>query len=238
MTDKESIALLAQKERFSFEDLRELVRLLRTEDGCTWDRAQTHHSIRSCLIEETYEVVEAIDSENAELMREELGDLLFQILFHAQLEEEANSFTVAEVIDDICKKMLRRHPHIFGTPSSAAPTREMPDWEAIKNREKHRNSLSARLRAIPPMLPALMRASKVQKKSAVADGLSKAELCQQLQAELSACADAELTEERMGTLLMKLTSLAVVENVDAECALSHAIDDYIRQVEREEKVFH
>ncbi len=238
MTDKESIALLAQKERFSFDDLRELVRLLRSEDGCSWDRAQSHHSIRSCLIEETYEVIEAIDSENSELMREELGDLLFQILFHARIEEEGENFTVDDVIDDICKKMLRRHPHIFFKSSDGASRQTLPDWEAMKNLEKHRDSLSVRLKAIPPMLPALMRAGKVQKKASVADGLSKEALCGQLQEALSACSDGEVTEKRMGELLMKITSLALFCNIDAECALSHAIDDYIRRTEREEKILH
>lgn len=235
MTDKELIALLAQKEHFSFDDLRELVRLLRSEDGCSWDRAQNHHTIRSCLIEETYEVVEAIDSENAELMREELGDLLFQILFHAQIEAETSAFTVSDVIDDLCKKMLHRHPHIFFATSDTASTGEKPDWETLKNREKHRDSLSVRLKAIPPMLPALMRAGKLQQKAGLVDGQNKEQVLEQLQAELSACAAGEVTEERMGELLMQVTSLALVSNLDAECALSHAIDAHIRRTEEKEK---
>ncbi len=241
MTNQESIMQLSQKKTFSFEDLRELVRVLRSEDGCSWDREQNHHSVRSSLIEETYEVVEAIDNEDTKLMREDLGDLLYQVIFHAQMEEEAKSFTMEDVIDDICKKMLHRHPHIFATQEKTTSEQALSNWEAIKNQEKNRDSLPKRLRAIPPMLPALMRASKVQKKSEVTEGLSTETLCHQLQAQISAFSQAEITEEALGELLMQVTSLALVSDVDAECALSHATNRYIRQVEQAEqaeKAFH
>ena len=238
MKNRESIASLAQKEVFSFDDLCELVRVLRSEDGCSWDREQNHHTVRSSLIEETYEVVEAIDSEDMILMREELGDLLFQVLFHAQMEAEAGSFSMDDVIGDICKKMIHRHPHVFATQMNPSPEQVLTNWEAIKIQEKKRDSLSKRLRAIPPMLPALMRASKVQRKVESIEALSKEKLCQQLQDHISALSQSEVTEEAMGELLMKVTSLALVNDIDAECALSHATNRYIEQVEQAEKAFH
>ena len=115
MNRYDEISELKQKECYTFEDLIAVTRVLRSERGCPWDREQDHHSIRSELIEETYEVVEAIDTDDPVLLREELGDLLFQIIFHAQIEAEADRFTVNEVIHDITAKMVHRHPHVFGT---------------------------------------------------------------------------------------------------------------------------
>ena len=171
-------------------------------------------------------------------MREELGDLLFQVLFHAQMEAEAGSFSMDDVIGDICKKMIHRHPHVFATQMNPSPEQVLTNWEAIKIQEKKRDSLSKRLRAIPPMLPALMRASKVQRKVESIEALSKEKLCQQLQDHISALSQSEVTEEAMGELLMKVTSLALVNDIDAECALSHATNRYIEQVEQAEKAFH
>ena len=104
--ENEKISYLLEKEKYDFEDLRAVMRILRSENGCPWDREQDHHSIRSNLIEETYEVVEAIDTENSVLLREELGDLLFQIMFHAELEDEKGIFDINDVTDEICKKMI------------------------------------------------------------------------------------------------------------------------------------
>ena len=159
--------LLEKTDPYTFEDLVTVVELLRSEGGCPWDMEQTHKSIRNDFIEETYEVVEAIDTDDSTLLREELGDLLFQVLFHAQIEAEVDTFSIDNVIDEIAKKMIHRHPHVFGTVEVANSGEVLSNWEKIKTDEKQRNTLVDKLRAIPPMMPALMRASKVGKKAGI-----------------------------------------------------------------------
>ena len=133
----DEISMLRQKQFYTFEDLLALTRILRSEKGCPWDREQDHHSIRSELIEETYEVVEAIDNDDPTLLREELGDLLFQIIFHSQIEAEANRFTVHEVINDITAKMVHRHPHVFGDATAANSDKALDLFNQQKGKEKH-----------------------------------------------------------------------------------------------------
>ena len=158
MNYKETIEALLQKRAYQFDDLKDIMTILRSECGCPWDCEQTHKSIRSCMIEETYEVVEAIDTENTSLLREELGDVLFQIMFHSQIESEKNEFSVDDVVNDICVKMIHRHPHVFVQGQALSSAQDVVDrWESIKVEEKQRKTTASRLRSIPPMLPALMR---------------------------------------------------------------------------------
>lgn len=160
---KEEIKSLIGKENYSFLDLCRIVSILRSPIGCPWDRAQTHDSLRRYLIEETYEVIEGIDKGEPALMREELGDLLLQILFHADIEKELGNFDVCDVISDEAKKMVDRHPHIFGT----ADTEEtLALWEEKKNAEKGRRTLYDKLSSIPSCLPALLQAQKMLEKGA------------------------------------------------------------------------
>ena len=132
MSCREEILSLMKKTHYDFEDLVSITRILRSEEGCPWDREQDHHSTRVCLIEETYEVAEAIDNEDPALLREELGDLLFQILFHAQIEDEKGVFDVTDVVDDISKKMVHRHPHVFGNVQVENSGEVLKNWENIK----------------------------------------------------------------------------------------------------------
>jgi len=160
---------LAAEKTHDFASLKLLTAVLREPGGCPWDREQDHHSIRNDLIEECYEVVEAIDTENTELLREELGDVLFQVLFHARIEEEKGNFTVENVIHDICAKMIHRHPHVFGSVKADTSETVLDNWETIKKEEKSRKTVKASMESVPPMLPALMRAQKVAGK-ALKDG--------------------------------------------------------------------
>ena len=210
------------------------MKILRSENGCPWDREQDHHSIRSNLIEETYEVVEAIDTENAELLREELGDLLFQIMFHSELEDEAGRFDVYDVTDEVCKKMITLHPHVFGTVEADTTAQVLKNWDAIKTEEKQRLSLGDKLRAIPPMLPSLMRAAKVNKKAKISEETSLQELRQRLveQAEKLPLEgeNAEAQSAKMGEILLTVTQLCEKMQVDAEESLQHATDDLIEKI--------
>lgn len=235
MTTQETIANLTEKEHYDLSDLRAVMRILRSDVGCPWDREQDHRSIRPSLIEEAYEVVEAIDTENPALLREELGDLLFQIVFHAQLEQEAERFSMDEVIDDITAKMIHRHPHVFGDVSVAGSGEVLSNWERIKTEEKQRDTLVKRLRAVPPMLPALMRASKIAKKAGAAAKGCEGEKLDQMEAILRALREenisAEERQKAFGELLFCASTLAVCMDVDAEYSLSQATDAFISEIE-------
>ena len=235
MSEKSEIAELLSRDRYTFDDLARIMRILRSEKGCPWDREQDHHSIRKCLIEETYEVAEAIDNEDPVLLREELGDLLFQVMFHAQIEAEEGRFCVDDVVDDISKKMIHRHPHVFGTTEVENSQQVLANWETIKTEEKQRNTLVEKLRAIPPMMPALMRASKVGKKAGIEVDSSPEEQLNKLEADIQTV-KAALTSPQfdakaeIGILLMRVTALARTLDVDAEHALFCATERLIADI--------
>ena len=146
------------KDRYCFEDLVRLVHLLRAPGGCPWDGAQTHESIRRNFLEEAYEVCEAFDRDDPAMMREELGDVLLQVLFHTDIEQDAGRFTLDDVCDTVCKKLVFRHPFLFGG--------ENPGWDELKKREKGQQTVSETLDAVARSLPACWRAEKLQKKAA------------------------------------------------------------------------
>lgn len=155
------------KERYNMEDLLRIVALLRDpKDGCAWDKVQTHSSIRKNFIEETYEVADAIDLEDAHLLCEELGDVLLQVVLHTQMETEQSRFTFEDVCTGICKKLIYRHPHIFGDVKADNPEQALQNWEALKRQEKHRESVAEDLASVPQTMPALMRATKLSKRAA------------------------------------------------------------------------
>ncbi len=148
-----------------FTSLRELVEVLRSEGGCPWDREQTHKSIRADIIEETYEVIEAIDNDDAHLLQEELGDVMFQVMFHSHIEEETGNFTVDNVVNDICQKMIDRHPHVFADTHVDGSAEVLDNWEKIKKEEKSRKTTRESMQAVPKQLPTLMRVQKIAKKA-------------------------------------------------------------------------
>lgn len=152
------------KEQYSFDDLRAVVKQLREPDGCPWDRAQTHESMHDCMIEEAFEVIEAVNNKDVDNLREELGDVLLQVLMHSLIAEEEGEFTFTEVVDELAKKLVRRHPHVFGDNTGAkTPEEGLGRWEAIKKQEK--KSDKGELSRIPHELPPVMRARKVIKKA-------------------------------------------------------------------------
>lgn len=230
MTEKAKA--LSEKERFDFDDLCEIVRILRGEGGCPWDREQTHASIRSCVIEEAYEVAEAIDRNDPILLCEELGDLLFQAVFHAQLETERGGFTIGDVVNGNARKMIDRHPQVFGDEAATDADEALRRWEARKIAEKGRVTLSSRLRAVPAMLPALMRAQKIAKKAGLTDGTSQAEVTDEIAALLPALACGE--PSAFGQALFALCRLAALCGIDAEESLGDVTEQVIKKVENDE----
>ena len=153
------------REHYTAEDLVEIIRILRDgENGCPWDKVQTHASIRKNFLEETCEALEAIDADDPVMMQEELGDVLMQVVFHTVIEEERGRFDMEKVCREVCEKLVFRHPNIFA--SSAAENAGINSWDALKNKEKGRTTLADELNTVPATLPALMRAQNLQKRAA------------------------------------------------------------------------
>ena len=153
------------KEHYTFDDLVALLALLRSPEGCSWDRAQDHHSIRTCLLEECYEALEGIDNDDPALLGEELGDLLLQVVFHARISEEKGGFSIDEVADGVCKKMVRRHPHVFGNEKADTPGIVRESWEEIKKKEKGTSSVHENMERVAKTLPSLIRTQKLLSKA-------------------------------------------------------------------------
>lgn len=165
MTTEEKKIKLKNEERHDFASLRMLTEVLRGKGGCPWDTEQTHESIRNDLIEETYEVIEAIDNSDKTLLREELGDVLFQVMFHSRIEEEEGTFDIDDVIHDICEKMITRHPHVFSDVQVSGSGEVLENWETIKKAEKDRKTVKESMLSVPKQLPSLMRTRKIVKKA-------------------------------------------------------------------------
>ncbi|MCL2046823.1 MAG: nucleoside triphosphate pyrophosphohydrolase [Oscillospiraceae bacterium] len=154
------------KPNYDIHDLQKLMRFLRSPDGCPWDAEQTHESIRRNLLEEAYEAAEAIDTGNQNNLREELGDVLLQVVFHADISEQAGGFDFSQIVDALCKKLISRHPHVFGDEKANDSTESLAFWEDIKREEKQTETVHEEMRSIAISLPALWRAEKIQKKAA------------------------------------------------------------------------
>ena len=157
-----------RKPQYGYEDLLEIIRLLRSEDGCPWDKAQTHQSIRRGLLEEAYEAAEAIDNGDPVLLKEELGDVLMQVVFHADIESDAGRFTIDDVCDGVVKKLLFRHPHVFGSQREDSPESVPVSWDKLKRQEKGQKTVADSMDSVARSLPGLWRAEKLQSKAASA----------------------------------------------------------------------
>lgn len=237
---QEKIARLLSAQKYDFDDLVEIVTVLRSNGGCPWDKEQTHKSLRRDFIEETYEVIEAIDTEDPKLLREELGDVMLQVVFHADIEHEEGRFDINDVANDICVKLIHRHPHVFGELKLDNSADVLENWDKIKGVEKQRNTLTDKLRSIPPMLPALMRAQKVGKKASFFDFETTEAVYDKLYEEISEVKEAaesgksDAVMEEMGDLLLTVTSLARKLGVDSEQALFNATNKFIDRFEKVE----
>lgn len=223
------------KENYCVDDLVEIVKKLRAPDGCPWDRVQTHQSIRPDFIEEVYEAVEAIDDNDTGHLREELGDVLLQVVFHCVLETEAGGFTLDDVADNVCKKMILRHPHVFGDVVAETPEAVLKNWDAIKMQSKDQTSASEAMRSVSRTLPSLMRGEKLWKK-AERGGLKRENarealaLVQQRLDELKAVVGAGEEKDyspEIGELLFSITGLSRFLKTDCEKSLYDACDGFI-----------
>lgn len=223
--------LLAEN-KHDFDSLVSVMSALRGEGGCPWDIEQTHKSVRKCLIEETYEVVEAIDKEDSALLREELGDLMFQAVFHAQIEDEENRFDIYDVVHDVTRKMITRHPHVFATTKVSSSDEVLVNWDNIKKEEKQIASPADALKRVPPYLPALMRAQKIQgkAKNKYGYGIKSEEDAVKIVAT-SFGGNSSFNDEDLKNGLFALCALAEMKGIDLEALLSHRTDAFISEFE-------
>jgi tetrapyrrole methylase family protein / MazG family protein len=229
---------MAQAPGVLFELLLDVMATLRGPAGCPWDREQTQASLKPFLIEEAYEVVEAIESGSPGALREELGDLLFQVVFHAQLATERGAFTIADVLEHLHAKMVQRHPHVFGNRPLATAREALAQWEDLKQAEAEQaGRRRSRLEGVPRSLPSLLRAQRLQVKAARAgfdwpDAVMawtkvKEELAE-IEATLARGDRAQLKDE-LGDALFSLVNVARLSDLDAEDALRGAIDKFRRR---------
>lgn len=246
MTDNlnERIKTIVKKQNFTFEDLADIVRYLRSENGCPWDRAQTHDSIEINAIEETYELIDAVKKLSPEKMTEECGDVILQPLFHAVMGEEEGTFTVQDVINGECRKLIDRHSHIFGNDIATDADDALKQWEKNKYAIKKLESAGQRVSDIPNNLPALLRAEKVQKRAAKfnCDFTSDGQIYDKIQEEAEeirqakASGDKEKLKEEIGDLLFTAVNLARYYGVECETALSAATEKFISRFLRVEEL--
>lgn len=232
------------KEHYNVYDLAEIVKILRSPEGCPWDKVQTHETIRQNFIEEVYEAVEAIDNNDAALLREELGDVLLQVVFHCVLETEKNSFTFDDVADEVCRKMIIRHPHVFGDVKADTTEQVLQNWDTIKMDTKSQKKASEAMESVAKNLPSLMRSEKLQKKANRA-GFDYAGTDDALKAvsdnfgslkksvEDGSCSDYE---KNIGNLLFSIVALSRFLKTDCEQSLYYACNEFTERFKELEQL--
>ena len=223
------------KDRYDIGDLLEIIKVLRAPGGCPWDAEQTHTSIKKNFIEETYEVLEAINKNNSDMLREELGDVLLQIVMHTEMEREQGGFCFEDVVDEVVKKLVARHPHVFGDVVAENSSQALESWNEAKSRLKGEKNKTQSMQSVPRELPALMRAQKVQHKASKAgfDWQSADGAFDKLYEEINELkiamnqGDSSLIEDEFGDVLFSCVNIARFINVDSEEALTKSTDKFI-----------
>ena len=232
------------KNRYDVNDLIDIVEILRSPGGCPWDREQDHKSIRRDFLEETYEVIEAINKDDKDLLLEELGDVLLQVVFHTQIEREKGTFELSDVADGISKKMIERHPHVFGDVNAETSEQVLENWDVIKKRTKQQKTQTESMLSIPREFPALMRADKVQKKASKVgfdwDSVDGAfdKVSEELEELKSAYSEGnqDNIREELGDLLFSVVNVSRFVKVDSEEALTNSTDKFIDRFSKVEKM--
>jgi len=226
------------KQSYDIKDLIAIMKMLRGEGGCPWDREQTHESIRQNMIEEAYEVTDAIDRNDPEMLCEELGDVLLQVVFHSEMSSEKGGFDFDHVADGVCRKLIERHPHVFGTVQAETSTEVLKNWDAIKAKSKHQETVTDTLKAVPQSFPALMRAQKVVKRASKSnlypapDYDPAAALLENVAVANSRC-DIDKTA-LAGKILFSAVELVRSMGLDSEECLARETDRFIDAFEEKE----
>ena len=224
-----------EKDRYDYGDLLEIIRILRSPEGCPWDQVQTHASIRRGLLEEAYEAAEAIDRDDAPLLQEELGDVLMQVVFHADIESDAGRFTIDDVCDGVVKKLLFRHPHVFGSQREDSPESVLVSWDKLKRQEKGQKTVADSMDSVARSLPGLWRAEKLQNKAASAgfewpDVQGALDKLEEEVAELRRAVeeDGDVPEE-LGDVLFAAVKVGRFCACDPEDAVNGTCEKFIRR---------
>ncbi len=225
------------KDKYDLNDFIALIDTLRAPGGCPWDMKQTHESIKRNVVEEAWEVCDAIDECDMDHLREELGDLLMQIIFHASMEKEKGGFDLDDISDEACKKLVHRHPHVFGTVQADTPDEVLSNWDAIKRADRCQQSVASAMDGIPSGLPGLMRSQKIQDKAAklgfdwpdVSGAMDKLrEEVGELQEGIDAH-DVENIKEELGDVLFSVVNVARFFKLDSEECMRAACEKFIRR---------
>ena len=223
------------KDKYNMDDLVAIIKVLRAPGGCPWDREQTHESIKKNFIEETYEVVEAINKQSADMLREELGDVLLQIVLHSEMESENGNFTFDDVANDIVQKLVVRHPHVFGEVVANNTAEALNSWDAVKLKTKGQKNQTESMLSVPRELPALMRAQKIQHKAAkigfdwddVGGAVDKLyEEIDELKTAMEQGKRLDI-EDEFGDVLFSCVNIARFIDVDSEEALTASTDKFM-----------
>ena len=225
------------KSKYDFNDFVEIIQILRSPNGCPWDREQTHESLKSNLIEESYEFLSEIDKNNVSGMKEELGDVLLQILLHSQIAKDNNAFDINDVIDGIAKKMIFRHPHVFGNDKATTVDNALDLFKQQKEKEKHFTKQVDVLKSIPESYPSLMKAQKtVSKLNKIQPDFFKKSVNENISLLKEKVSDLgnNISEEKIGEVLWQVVTLAKSVDVDAEIALSNINKKMVEKFEKVE----
>jgi len=222
---------------YSFEEFMDIIRKLRSKEGCPWDREQTHESLKSCLLEECYETIEAINNKDKENLCEELGDVLLQVALHSVIAEEEKEFTIDQVMEAETKKMIRRHPHVFGDVSAPDSQSVIKNWEEIKLKEKKASNIAEEVIGVPKALPANIRAEKVQKKAAKSgmDFEGYEQVLEKVEEELEELKESikngeqSMILEEFGDVMFTMINLSRFLQLNAENSLTNATNKFINR---------
>jgi tetrapyrrole methylase family protein/MazG family protein len=231
-----------QKEQYDLHDLETIVSILRAPGGCPWDGEQTHESLRRGLLEESCEVIEAINEQDPAHLQEELGDVLLQVVFHADIEREAGRFNLNDVADGICKKLIFRHPHVFGDVTVSGSDQVLVNWDKLKREEKGQETYTDTLTSVAKSLPALWRAEKVQKKAKKAGfdwtdvNGAMDKLSEELDELKEAVAQDTNVEEELGDLLFAAVNVSRFVKADPEETLNAATEKFISRFAKVEQL--
>ena len=217
--------------KYTIEDLLEIMKKLRSPEGCPWDKVQTHQSIKKSMIEECYEAIDALDNGTDKDFANELGDVLLQVVFHSQLASERGAFDFGDVVDEICTKLITRHTHVFGNDKADGEKEALENWEKNKKKEKGLKTYTEMLEDVPGYLPALMRSSKLQKKAQSANvGAANSKEAYEYMSELvKEYETASDKEQALGELLFAAVNMGRLDGVDAETALSDASNRFVKR---------
>lgn len=225
-------------DRFSFDDLIKIIGSLRGENGCPWDKVQTHESLKPYMLEEAYEVMEAIDNQDDINLCEELGDVLLQVVLHSQIASEENSFTIEDVVSGICSKMIYRHPHVFSDHFAENENEVLKNWEELKKQEKGLKTQTDVLKSVPKSMPGLLRAMKVQKKASDVnfDFTNINQVFSKVFEEIDELKEAieeknDKVFEEFGDVLFSIVNLARFLQINPEIALTKSTEKFINRFE-------